>query len=54
MQMPEPDAGIIARRGEIVRSLRKIVPGDGVITEKDALKVYESDGLTAYLLFMSS
>ena len=48
MDMPEPDAGIIARRGEIVRRLRAILPGAGVIVDRDALSVYESDGLTAY------
>lgn len=46
--MPEPDAGVLARRGEIVRALRAIVPGEGVIEDADALRPYESDGLTAY------
>jgi glycolate oxidase len=31
MQMPEPDAGVLARRNDIVRDLRRIVPGEGVI-----------------------
>jgi len=48
MRMPEPEQGIIARRAEIVRKLRDIVPGEGVIDDTDALRVYESDGLTAY------
>ena len=48
MQMPEPDAGVIARRADIVSRLRNIVPGEGVITEEAALRAYESDGLTAY------
>jgi glycolate oxidase len=48
MRMPEPEQGIIARRAEIVRALRGIVPGEGVIDDSDALRVYESDGLTAY------
>ncbi len=48
MRMPEPEQGIIARRAEIVRALREIVPGEGVIDDRDALRVYESDGLTAY------
>ncbi len=46
--MPEPDAGIIARRGEIARRLRDIVPGGGVIADPAALSAYECDGLTAY------
>jgi glycolate oxidase len=48
MQMPEPDAGTMGRRAEIVSRLRAIVPGDGVIAERDALSAYECDGLTAY------
>jgi len=46
--MPEPDAATLARRDEIVLALRKIVPGEGVISEAASLAVYESDGLTAY------
>jgi glycolate oxidase len=48
MRMPEPDAGVIARRAEIAAALREIVPGEGVISEEDARRPYESDGLTAY------
>ena len=48
MLMPEPDAEVIARRQKIVEGLRAIVPGEGVIAEEDELRVYESDGLTAY------
>jgi glycolate oxidase len=46
--MPEPDAGVLARRGEIVATMRAIVPGEGVIDNVDALRPYESDALTAY------
>ncbi len=48
MEMPQPDAGIIARRDDIVSRLRSIVPGDGVIAEEAGLRAYECDGLTAY------
>jgi len=48
MRMPEPDAGVIARRAEIASALREIVPGEGVISEEDERRPYESDGLTAY------
>jgi len=48
MRMPEPDAGVIARRNEIIARLRAIVPGEGVIADTDELRVYEADGLTAY------
>ncbi len=48
MQMPEPDAGIIAQRARIARDLRRMVPGEGVIVDEDALRAYECDGLSAY------
>jgi glycolate oxidase len=48
MQMPEPDARILARRDAIVAALRAIVLGEGVIASERAMKPYESDGLTAY------
>ena len=48
MLMPEPDAGVIARRADIIDALRRIVPDDGVIAEREALRAYECDGLTAY------
>jgi glycolate oxidase len=46
--MPEPDRNVIARRASIASALRAIVPGEGVITDENSLKVFESDGLTAY------
>ncbi len=48
MRMPEPDAEILARRKNIIAAMRKIVPGEGVITDAQTLRAYESDGLTAY------
>ncbi|MET0273578.1 MAG: FAD-linked oxidase C-terminal domain-containing protein [Phenylobacterium sp.] len=48
MQMPIPDAALIARKGEIVRALRKIVPGEGVVSDADGLVPFESDALSAY------
>jgi glycolate oxidase len=48
LKMPEPDASVLARRAEIVAAMRAIVPGEGVIDQHDALRPYESDGLTAY------
>jgi glycolate oxidase len=48
MKMPVPDAGVLARRGEIVEALRGIVPGEGVIASDAECRAYESDGLTAY------
>ncbi len=48
MLMPKPDESVLARRSEIVARLKALVPGEGVIADPDALRVYESDGLTAY------
>jgi glycolate oxidase len=48
VKMPEPDAPVMARREAIVRALRRIVPGEGVIASEHAMRPYESDGLTAY------
>lgn len=48
MLMPKPDAGVIAKTAEIVVALRAIVPGEGVIADERALRVFESDALTAY------
>jgi glycolate oxidase len=48
MQMPEPDREALAKRDSIVEALGRIVPGEGVIAEEDALRAYECDGLSAY------
>src|SRR3546814_21112276 len=48
MKMPDPDEAVLARRDAIVAALRAIVPGEGVIADESARRVYESDGLTAY------
>lgn len=46
--MPEPDPEVLARRDHLVDDLRRIVPGEGVVFDDRSLKVFESDGLTAY------
>src|ERR1700741_4784273 len=46
--MPQSDAAVLARRAEIVAALKRIVPGEGVIASEEAMRPYESDGLTAY------
>jgi glycolate dehydrogenase FAD-linked subunit len=48
IRMPEPDAALLARRGEIVEALRKIVPGEGVIDSTRERRAFECDALTAY------
>ena len=48
LHMPEADTAVLSRRAEIVRGLRAIVPGEGVIDAVAEMRPYESDGLTAY------
>jgi glycolate oxidase len=48
LSMPKPDLAILARRSEIAAALREIVSGEGVIESPTQMRVYESDGLTAY------
>ena len=48
MQMPEPDASVIARREAILTSLRKIVPAASVVDSEEGRRAYDADGLSAY------
>jgi glycolate oxidase len=48
VKMPEADSAVLARRTAIVKALRTIVPGEGVIATEREMKPFESDGLTAY------
>src|SRR6267142_4038752 len=48
LAMPEPDRAVLERRDRIVKRLRAIVPGEGVIAAEYAMRPYECDGLTAY------
>ncbi|MFH1803742.1 MAG: FAD-linked oxidase C-terminal domain-containing protein [Pseudomonadota bacterium] len=47
--MPEPDQSVLARREDIIATMRDILPAPGaVITDADSLRPYECDGLMAY------
>ncbi|WP_169053214.1 FAD-linked oxidase C-terminal domain-containing protein [Falsirhodobacter xinxiangensis] len=48
MLMPEPDGGILARRGEIVAALTAALPEGAVIHDPAETRAYECDALTAY------
>ncbi len=48
LKMPAPDAAVLDRREEIVADLRAIVPGEGVIDAAREMRVFETDGLSAY------
>lgn len=46
--MPRPDEAVLSRRDEIVRALKEMVPGEGVIDTDIGMRVYETDGFNAY------
>ena len=48
IQLPEPDAGIIARRDHIVRDLERLLGPGVVISDEDGRRAFETDALTAY------
>src|SRR3954463_6956504 len=48
MRMPLPDAALMARKGEIVRALHRLIPGEGVVGDAAGLVPFQSDGLSAY------
>ncbi len=48
LMMPKPDAATLLKREEIIAQLRDIVPGEGVVDTQSGMRVFESDGLTAY------
>ncbi len=48
VKMPEADQAVLARCAEIVKALRTMVPGEGVISTTREMKPFETDGLTAY------
>jgi glycolate oxidase len=45
---PAPDAGILARRPEIIAGLRALLTEGALITTPDELRAFETDALTAY------
>lgn len=48
LAMPKPKEEVLARRKAIASDLRAIVPGEGVVTNPEELRPFETDGLTAY------
>ena len=48
MQMPVPDAAILARKARIVERLLMVLPADAVIDDPAETRAYECDALTAY------
>jgi glycolate oxidase len=48
MQMPDPDAAVLAGRAGLTARLRQVLPDSAVIDEPHELRAYECDALTAY------
>ena len=44
----EPDKEILDRRGTIVEHLACLVSSDGLITDRDECRAYETDALAVY------
>ena len=48
MEMPAPNASVIARKDQIVRRLEAVLPKAAVISDVSETRAYECDALTAY------
>src|SRR5688500_13238062 len=48
LALPSPDPGILSRRIDFLRQLKKIVPDAPLITDQEGRRTFESDALTAY------
>ncbi|MEM9577534.1 MAG: FAD-linked oxidase C-terminal domain-containing protein [Pseudomonadota bacterium] len=48
MEMPTPDAAILARKSRVVERLQAVLPADAVIHDDRETRAYECDALTAY------
>ncbi|WP_298293783.1 FAD-linked oxidase C-terminal domain-containing protein [uncultured Litoreibacter sp.] len=48
MEMPAPDASVLAKKARLVERLSGVLPDDAVIHEEREIKAYECDALTAY------
>lgn len=48
VQMLQPDQSVIASRDRILSDLAGLVPGEGVVSDINELRAFETDGFTAY------
>jgi glycolate oxidase len=48
MHLPPPDPARLAKRQEVVRALKAVLPPETVVDADEDLSAYESDGLSAY------
>ncbi len=47
-RLPEPDRGVLARGGAIVKDLEQLIGAEAVIADEDGRRAFEADALTAY------
>ena len=48
MILPDPDRAVMARRGDILKQLKRLVPKATLIADLEGCRTFESDALTAY------
>jgi glycolate oxidase len=48
ISLPSPDLSILQRRNDILKQLKKLVPGATLITDQEGRRTFETDALTAY------
>jgi glycolate oxidase len=48
MEMPVPNAGVVAKKAALVKRLRDVLSDDAIIHEERETRAYECDALTAY------
>jgi glycolate oxidase len=46
--LPSPDHAILQRRTDLLKQLKKLVPGAALITDVEGRRLFETDALTAY------
>jgi glycolate oxidase len=47
-RLPEPDRGVLARSGAIIKDLEQLIGLEAVISEEEGRRAFETDALTAY------
>lgn len=46
--MPKPNTSVLARREQILADLSALLPEESIVSDENQMRVFESDGLTAY------
>jgi glycolate oxidase len=48
LTLPSPDVGVLQRRNDIIKQLKKLAPNTLLITDPEGRRTFETDALTAY------